>query len=86
MSDLAIKARILIVEDDVKLNEQLTHLLQAQGFETSQALDGEQGLLMALSEQFDLILLDVSLPRKNGYAVLKVLRQSRTTPVIISGE
>jgi two-component system response regulator PfeR len=83
MSDLAIKVRILIVEDDVKLNEQLTHLLQAQGFEISQALDGEQGLLMALSEQFDLILLDVSLPCKNGYAVLKVLRQSRTTPVIM---
>ncbi len=83
MSNLPIKARILVIEDDAKLNEQLTQLLQAQGFETRQSFDGEQGLLMALSEQFDLILLDVSLPRKNGYAVLKALRQSRTTPVIM---
>lgn len=83
MNESDNKAHILIVEDDDKLNDQLKQLLQAKGFEVSQSFDGEQGLLMALRLDFDLVLLDVSLPRKNGYAVLKVLRQNRTTPVMM---
>ncbi len=83
MSDSDKKARILIVEDDIKLNEQLKQLMHAEGFEVSQSFDGEQGLLMAMRETFDLILLDVALPVKNGYAVLKTLRQSRITPVMM---
>lgn len=64
MNESDNKAHILIVEDDDKLNDQLKQLLQAKGFEVSQSFDGEQGLLMALRQNFDLVLLDVSLPEK----------------------
>lgn len=78
-----VKARVLIIEDDKILNEQLRVLLQGSGFDVTQSYDGDAGLLTAVSGQFDLILLDIALPGKDGYNVLKVLRQSRDTPVII---
>ena len=70
MSQEDSKARILIIEDDNKLNQQLRQLLDAAGFDIAQAFDGEQGLLRALREPFDLILLDVALPGRDGYSVL----------------
>jgi two-component system response regulator PfeR len=80
---LGKKAHILIIEDDTKLSDQLKQLLEAAEFDISQSFNGEHGLLMAMKAQFDLILLDVALPEKDGYAVLKTLRQSRTTPVMM---
>lgn len=76
-------AKILIVEDDPALNGQIAELLQNQGFDIEQAYDGEEGLLMAISESFDLILLDVMLPHRDGFSVLQHLRQSHQTPVIM---
>lgn len=77
------KARILIIEDDIRLNDQLRQLLDAAGFDIKQSFEGEQGLVLALSEPFDLILLDVALPGKDGYTILKAIRQSRETPVMM---
>ncbi|MDO8825399.1 response regulator transcription factor [Methylophaga sp.] len=74
---------ILIIEDDPVLNHQLKQLLTQQNFSVTQCFNGEEGLLTAVSGQFDLILLDVSLPERDGYSVLNILRQSRQTPVII---
>lgn len=74
---------ILIIEDDPVLNHQLKQLLEKQSFTVTQRFNGEEGLLTAVSGQFDLILLDVSLPERDGYSVLSILRQSRQTPVII---
>jgi two-component system response regulator PfeR len=74
---------ILIIEDDPVLNHQLKQLLEKQSFTVTQRFNGEEGLLTAVSGQFDLILLDVSLPERDGYSVLSTLRQSRQTPVII---
>jgi two-component system response regulator PfeR len=76
-------ARILIIEDDITLNDQLADLLRGRGFNISQCKDGEQGLLAAISEKFDLILLDVLLPTMDGFSVLKNLRKSRQTPVMM---
>ncbi|AEY00338.1 two component transcriptional regulator [Oceanimonas sp. GK1] len=76
-------ARILVIEDDVALNDQLTELLQGRGYTVSQCFDGEQGLLAALAPSVDLILLDVMLPVRNGFSLLKLLRQSQQTPVIM---
>ena len=76
-------ARILIIEDDKALNNQLADLLRGQGFEIHQQHDGEQGLLAALSEKFDLILLAVLLPGLNGFSVLNRLRKVRQTPVMV---
>lgn len=74
---------VLVIEDDQVLNQQLTQLLEKEHYKVTQCFDGEMGLLTAVSKSFDLILLDVSLPKRNGYSVLNTLRQSRQTPVII---
>ncbi|MAL48933.1 MULTISPECIES: response regulator transcription factor [unclassified Methylophaga] len=78
-----ISNSILIIEDDLVLNHQLKQLLEKQRFIVSQCFDGEHGLLAAVSEHYDLILLDISLPERDGYSVLNTLRQTRKTPVII---
>ncbi|AGH46810.1 response regulator transcription factor [Paraglaciecola psychrophila] len=76
-------AHILIVEDDNVLNDQLAELLRSKGFVIDQCHDGEQGLLSALKKKFDLILLDVLLPSLNGFSVLKTLRKTCQTPVMM---
>lgn len=75
--------RILIIEDDVTLSDQLAELLSSQGFSIDQCHDGQQGLLAAMKGTFDLILLDVLLPTLNGFLVLDRLRQERQTPVMM---
>lgn len=62
--------RILIVEDDQTLSDQLSGLLTSKGYEVQQCFEGDQALLDALSLRLDLILLDVLLPRMNGFDVL----------------
>ncbi|NKF52309.1 response regulator [Shewanella sp. WXL01] len=75
--------RILLVDDDLGLSELLTQLLELEGFELNQAYDGQQGLDMARQSQYDLILLDVMLPKLNGFEVLKELRKDTSTPVLM---
>lgn len=75
--------RVLIIEDDVILNDQVAELLRSQGFKIDQCHDGEVGLLTALREKFDLILLDVLLPTLGGFSVLNQLRQVQQTPVMM---
>jgi two-component system response regulator PfeR len=74
---------ILIIEDDKILNQQLTELLTLKGYKVEQCFDGETGLLKASSQQHHLILLDVMLPQRDGISLLKVLRKSSQTPVIM---
>ena len=74
---------ILVVEDDKILNQQLTDLLLSKGFKVEQCFDGESGLVRAASNQHHLILLDVMLPKRDGFSLLKVLRKSCQTPVIM---
>jgi two-component system, OmpR family, alkaline phosphatase synthesis response regulator PhoP len=70
-----MSSRILLVEDEPNLSLVLTDLLTAEGYEVESAADGNTGLAKALSEKFDLILLDVMLPGKNGFDVCRELRQ-----------
>ena len=74
---------ILVIEDDQTLNQQLTDLLMSKGYKVEQCFDGEAGLLRASSQQHHLILLDVMLPERDGFSLLKVLRKSCQTPVIM---
>ncbi len=77
------KARVLIVEDDTSLLFGLKKNLQFEGYEVFTASDGEAGLGMAVDERPDLIVLDVMLPRMNGFEVCEVLRSHEIeTPVI----
>lgn len=78
-----VSVPLLLIEDDTELAQQLCALLTHHGFEVTQASDGEQGAELALEKHFGLILLDVRLPSLDGLSVLQLLRQRRSTPVII---
>jgi len=75
--------RILIIDDDEELCELVSEYLTGEGFETEMAHDGESGLQRALSNEFDLVTLDVMLPKKNGFDVLRELRQTSKIPVLM---
>lgn len=76
--------RILIVEDEPRIVSFLKKGLQANGFTPTCAPDGNTALNLALSSQFDLIILDLGLPDKDGMAVLSELRgQGLTQPIIV---
>ncbi len=77
-------ARILIVEDEPRISSFMAKGLTADGFATTVAADGVSGLDLALSGEFDLMVLDIGLPRLDGYAVLDGLRsQGSNLPVIV---
>jgi two-component system, OmpR family, alkaline phosphatase synthesis response regulator PhoP len=70
-----MSARILLVEDEPGLVMTLSDLLTAEGYEVESAGDGITGLARALNEAYDLLVLDVMLPGKNGFEVCRELRQ-----------
>ncbi len=75
--------RVLLVEDDKSLATALKELLEQEGYRVRLAFDGKRGLDLALSEEFDLILLDYFLPSMNGREFLKRLRsEGSKVPVI----
>ena len=76
--------RILLVEDSMSLCDVLKTVLQKEKYEVQIANDGESGLNYALADIYDLIILDVMMPKKNGFDVLTELRKQRiTTPIIM---
>ena len=76
--------RILIVEDEVRLAETLRDLLELEHYTADISHDGESGLDNALSDIYDLVILDVMLPKKDGFSVLRELRQAgKTMPVLM---
>ena len=76
--------RILIAEDEPRIVRFLARGLQAEGYVTSQAGDGNLALEMARSGQFDLMLLDLGLPGQDGMQVLALLRRQRSQlPIIV---
>lgn len=76
--------RILVVEDHRKIAQAIKKGLQQESFAVDVAYDGESGLLEALNEDYDAIILDIMLPGKSGLEVTKELRQSgKQTPVLL---
>ena len=76
--------KILVVEDEAKVSEVLKRGLTEAGYEVTTAFDGETGLRLALAEKFDLILLDINLPKMNGLELCKRLRVTdEITPVLM---
>ncbi len=71
-----MKKHILIVEDETHLAEALAHNLQFEGYATTLAFDGEEGLRTAQSIQFDLVILDIMMPRLDGLEVCRRIRAS----------
>jgi two-component system cell cycle response regulator DivK len=79
------RAKILIVDDNGDSRELLVKLLTIKGYETIEAVDGEEALKKTISKQPDLILIDQSLPKITGYEVTKKLRQQekyRNLPIV----
>ena len=76
--------RILIVEDEKNIVDILSFNLSKEGYKTLEAYDGEAGLQLALEQNPDLILLDLMLPKMDGFDVCRNLRkENRSTPVIM---
>src|SRR5262245_28160266 len=76
--------RVLLAEDRPRMARLLERALRREGHSVSLACDGEEALALGRTENFDMIVLDVMLPRMDGFTVIKTLRASRlTTPTIM---
>jgi DNA-binding response OmpR family regulator len=75
------KKRVLLVDDDPEIIDALRYALNAKGFETLVARDGNQGLAMAEREDPDLVILDMMMPKRSGFLVLEKLRRTHPIPV-----
>lgn len=78
-----IKKKILIVEDEKHIAQTLAFNLMQEGYEYDIAFDGEEGLKKAYSGEFDLILLDLMLPKMDGFEVCRRVRAKLSTPIIV---
>jgi len=76
--------KLLLIEDEPNLVDTLTQQLQAHYFVVDTALDGEEGLFLAQEYHYDVIILDLGLPKRPGLSILETLRQNQnTTPILI---
>ncbi len=78
--------KILVVEDDNILQKAIKKALEKENFEVIQAFDGEEGLDLAQTIKPDFILLDIIIPKLNGFSVLKILKEDEETkniPVVV---
>jgi len=75
--------RILIIEDEIKIQEILTEFLQEVGYVVDVANDGIEGIAKLEKQAYDLVLLDVMMPKIDGFATLEIIRQTSHVPVIM---
>lgn len=78
-----MKKKILIIEDDVKISKLLETELKFENFDVDVSFDGRDGLSKATYQKFDLILLDLMLPKMSGIEVCKRVREKSDIPIII---
>lgn len=82
--------RIMVVEDDLDIQELLQNFLQEAGYDITIANDGVEAIAVFSQKQFDLILLDIMLPKIDGFSVCELIRQQSQVPIImltaLSGE
>lgn len=75
--------RILVVEDERNISQLLQVNLMMENYSVDQAFDGEEGLNKALTGDYDLILLDIMLPKRDGFSICKEIRKTLNTPIIM---
>ena len=75
--------RILLVDDEPLILKGLKYTLEQEGYETDSAMDGEEALEKFIAETFDLILLDVMLPKLDGLSVCQRIREQSNVPIIM---
>ena len=78
-----MSARILVVDDEPALVHALSYALRREGYDVETAGDGESALDLALQERFDLVILDLMLPRLSGTEMCRRLRTETAVPVIM---
>ncbi|MGL5255895.1 MAG: response regulator [Proteocatella sp.] len=77
-------SKILIIEDEKPISDIVKFNLQKEGFDIITAYDGKEGLDMALSQNPDLIILDIMLPSMNGFDICKKIRETSNVPIIMA--
>ena len=75
--------KVLIVDDEEQIRNILRMYLVKEGYEVSEAEDGEKGLKLFYEKPFDLVILDVMLPKKDGWSILREIKKYTETPVIM---
>ncbi|WP_133127375.1 two-component system response regulator CpxR [Legionella nagasakiensis] len=75
--------KILIIDDDTELTDLLKQYMEPEGFSITCVHDGETAIKKALNQPFDAMILDVMLPKLNGFEVLKTIREHLDTPVLM---
>ena len=75
--------RVLVVEDETRLLRNLTKALREEGYAVDAAADGEEGLYKAQNNAYDAVVLDVMLPKLDGWQILERLRKTQTTPILM---
>lgn len=75
--------RILIIEDEREIQDILKELLMNAGYEATAASDGLEGIILFQKRKFDLILLDIMMPKIDGYGVCEIIRQESSIPIIV---
>lgn len=78
-----MNSNLLVVDDDTELTDLLVQYLEPEGFQVVVVHDGESAVKKALNQSFDAIILDVMLPKLNGFEVLKAIREHTETPVLM---
>jgi two-component system OmpR family response regulator len=79
----AISMRLLVVEDEADLRSGLEQALREEGYAVDGAADGEEGIYKAETWDYDAIVLDVMLPKFNGWQILERIRKQKKTPVLL---
>lgn len=77
-----MKKKILIIEDDTFLRDLYVDVLKAEGYEVEFAVDGEDGLMKMSAGGYDLVLLDIMLPKMDGLSILKKIKETPPTAPI----
>jgi DNA-binding response OmpR family regulator len=75
--------KILVVEDDIEINQLVTKYLNKEGFDTHSVYNGKDALSFISTQDYQLIILDLMLPKVDGQEVLRKIREKQTVPVII---
>ncbi|ANY69463.1 DNA-binding response regulator [Paenibacillus sp. BIHB 4019] len=74
---------ILLIEDDITISELQRDYLEINGYQVDMAADGETGLRMSLAGSYDLIILDLMLPKLSGFDVCKKIREKKNIPILM---
>lgn len=80
---MIMQKHILLVEDDEAIREMVDNYLTMEGFNVTTAINGEEALQNCLQNTFDLVILDIMIPKLNGLEVLKIIREQAALPIII---